>query len=157
MTDDEIKKFREKAIYSARKCGFGEHAEDIAREVVAKFTSGKGRHQTVDQAVIDIARRIGGDSRSLGSKQKRNLNLFFEPLDGIENSLFHGVTQSHQFDYPRIIDRLKSIDRAIVVLMYEWGFKQREIAYCFGVTEARICHMLRKLQIKLRYELKAEQ
>ena len=157
MTDDEIKQFKNKAIISARKLGLGEHAEDIAQEVVAKFASGQGRHQTVDQAVIDVARGSFGDSRYDVHQQRRNLTRTYESLDIVANADRYGSTQSHQFDYPRIIDKLKSIERAIIVLRYEWGFKETEIAHCFGVTESRISQRLTRIQIGLRYGMAAEE
>lgn len=48
-----------------------------------------------------------------------------------------------------LLRNLKPIERAIVILTYEWGFNQSEVGDCFGVTFARIHQRLKTIQEKL--------
>ena len=54
------------------------------------------------------------------------------------------------------VARLPERDRTILSLYYEEGLTYREIGEVLGVTESRICQILRGIQRKLRERLEAE-
>lgn len=157
MTSEEAEKFYKRALGAARSYGFSEHAEDFAQEVVTKFISGQGRHQTVDQALIDIARRDLGDPRSGLFELRRAIDWGYQPLDALENHPGPVIDRSDQRQYQRVLGCLEGVERAIIILMYEWGFLQKEIAHCLGVTEGRISQRLSKIQKRVQTALRADE
>ena len=71
MTNEKAKELRKRAIASATRYGFAGSAEDIAQEVLCRFVEGRGKHQTVDQAVIDVIRSEHGRPGLPGHERRR--------------------------------------------------------------------------------------
>lgn len=150
MDNEQAKKFRKRAIYSARKYGFGEHAEDLAQEVLCKFAAGQGRHQTIDQATIDAIRGNIGDPRSGNFERQRAAEREYE---SIEDKAHVAEPKSNGIDFERYLGMLKGIDRAVVCLRIKWGFTEDEIGHCFDLTESAISLRLKKIMQTLAFEL----
>jgi predicted transcriptional regulator len=70
-------------------------------------------------------------------------------MDTLENYPSPSVDRDSLNDFERLIEPLKSSDRAIVCLAYVWGFKGKEIADLFGVTESRISQRIESIQKSL--------
>jgi RNA polymerase sigma factor (sigma-70 family) len=150
-------KILRRAKTSARKRGFGEHADDLAQEVLLSFVEGRGRHQTIDQAVIDAIRRTFGDSRSDHHQLRRACDWKGLTPRVLE---IHGKSESDrgcEIGFERIVSLLGGPDRAIIKLRYQWGFREREIGDLFGLTESRISQRLKDIQTRLHWVLADEQ
>jgi DNA-directed RNA polymerase specialized sigma24 family protein len=147
------KKLRGRAIYSATRKGHAEFAEDIAQSVLLKFCEGRGKHQTVDQAVLDTLRSEYGVARNGSDVRKRNL-FRAEPLEAVPRVR---VDSSSGGDFERIIRVLRGTERAMVKLIYEWGFKAKEVGDLFGVTESRISQRLFEVQKRISSAMAIEE
>ena len=88
----------------------------------------------------------------------------FVPLDDADDGTLDGAADafarlSSSEDLARLraaVVRLPQRDQTILSLYYEEELTYREIGEVLGVTESRICQILRALQKKLRVELEAE-
>lgn len=157
MDERQAKRFRDRAIFSARKRGFTEQAEDLAQDVLLKFISGSGTGQTVDQAVIDAVRGSLGDSRSHSSELRRNFHLYPIGMDDLAASEVPRRHPQDRLGFESIIQGLNSTDRAVVCLRFIWGLDGKEIGHCFGVTESRISQRLQRIQAGLSEALSREE
>jgi len=62
-----VHKLFKRATYVAKRRGYSELADDFAQEVALNRLSGRGRHQTIDQAFIDYLRSQYGRTGARGS------------------------------------------------------------------------------------------
>lgn len=109
-----------RARASARHYGFSVSQDDIAQEVVCRILEGKGKHQTINQAVIDAIRKdYGRTPRAL-------------PPDKVlqDNSVLQSFVSS-----------LAGVKRSVISLTYEWGFDLKEIGHVLGMTSSRVCQI----------------
>ena len=70
-----------KVSYDCSRLNLSEHAEDLAHDVIVKFLSGKNKHSTVGQCLIDCIRKYMGDSRSDNFKLKDSVRNYYELTD----------------------------------------------------------------------------
>lgn len=154
MTNEQAKKFRERAVASARRYGFAETADDIAQTVLLKFCEGRGQHQTIDQAVIDAVRSKFGRPGLPGYERRFTAE---HQMAGMEAARGIGVEQKHRHDFERLTGMLPAGERIITRLTYEWGFTEQEIGDLFGITESRISQKLAGVQAHLSQTLAKEE
>lgn len=160
LTNEQAKEFSRRAKISAGKYGFTEHAEDIAQDVLLHFSSGKGRHQTIDQAVLDAIRRDFGRPGTPNFDQRQCFNSP-ERLDDPDCSITdrHLEIESGELrgDFERLTQGLKGIERACIILKFKWGFTQKEISDCFGVTESRISQRVARMETSLHSRMEVSE
>jgi len=101
-----------------------------------------------------------GRSRLGGHDQRFALNNpeeFDETKCEYSNRHADVMSLENRRDYERAIGILEGLERAIVILRYEWGFKETEVAHCFGVTESQICKRLTGIQARLSRAMAREE
>lgn len=161
MDNETAKRLRERLVHAAERKGSGQESEDYAQDVllewVRKGHGGKRVTQTCDQGVVDAYRRDGGDRRTVGFESKRNVRRPEGSLDQMARGDIPRIHQVHNFDFGRFTDGAESRDRAILKLIYEWGFKNREVADLFGVTESRICQVRSEVEGRISQYLANEE
>lgn len=156
MTNDTAQNFHKRALLSATKFGFAQHREDIAQEVLCRFAAGKGRHQTIDQAVIDVIREDFGRTTLPGFQARsalRNASSIVEVSDRPSPL----PLPDNRVGFDGFIDLLSGNERTVVVLTYLWGLNEKEIGYCLGVTESRACQIKKGAEARLRKKLSFEE
>lgn len=58
---------------------------------------------------------------------------------------------THKLEAESYIKKIKNKShRAVIVLYYIFGFEQREIAYSFGITESRVCQIIKEVLDSIR-------
>lgn len=126
---------RNRARLQAIRYNFREYADDIAQDVVAHYLEGKGKHQTVSQAVIDIIRKRFGDTRCDRKAWKSFNNA--SPIANIDT--FADFRNKQDFDFDRLLSFLKNREQRIIVcLHFIYGVTNRELAYIFGIHESNM-------------------
>lgn len=144
------RKLHKSALISAKKFGFYEARFDIAQEVVSKIAEGKGKHQTVDQAVIDIIRKNYGRPGTPGFKRKHALQNASRHT-GKEGSTKLRQEEGNEFHY--LLQMLHGIERAVICLIFQWGFSVKEVAYVFGFSKSRASQVKKRATAKIRETL----
>lgn len=166
LSNEEIRKFTERAHYVASKFGRSDLAEDFTQEMFLAFA--EGRHgATVDQLFIDYLRKTFGRSGTSGGEQRKLIAArtfsLDEPVgDHPDSPLGHDLVGDPRGDlelgreYGRIVGLLAGRDRELVELYYSEGWTLKEIAEKYGVTESRMSHKLSWILSKLRERLKRD-
>lgn len=155
MTSAQASKFRKRAMISATRYGFSEHADDFAQEVLLHFLEGRGKSQTIDQAVIDCIRGKFGRPGTPGFSAKHSLAMAesIETEDG-QRDFSDSSSQSESRDLERDLERaqqfFKGVDAVIFRLRFKEEMSQDEIAKRIGVTESRICQRIKRMEIEMR-------
>lgn len=145
MYDDSPEDFRRIAYryYRARAGGrlaTKEHAEDFAQWAVLKFI--EGRKASVPQLYVDFLRLELGDGRTKGKRPKACSDTVLEKIPAkAKDTDFSG-------------GQLESFDRALVFLIYKWGFSEVEVAECFGVGKSRVSQRLKRVKKELKGKLR---
>lgn len=146
MDAKTAKKFRERAMLVSHSLGFGEHAEDFAQDVLVKFCEGRGKSQTVQQAVIDVIRSKYGRPSMPGHRQKLALQNAFS-IFGEEGELAFDFPQPDQTEGRESFDHLLSLlpdrnARDILTSHYWGGDRLHEIGKKRGVSESRMSQLM---------------
>lgn len=151
MTQKQINMIASKAKRWAKSYGFGQESEDIAQSVLLKYI--KNKEIRVACACIDYVRheygRTGKNASSL-QKQRINEKRNYVEIDAdLYGSESHDNMVASNIDFSTFQTKLKSKERAIVTLKYKWDLTEKEIGDCFGVSESRICQILKEIKAKL--------
>lgn len=145
MTQEEYRRFRKKVqLYLNRVWPHGD-VDDIMQDVMLKWQEHRGEvHQTVEQAVIDVLRKTGPVKKS----GRKNEDLTHQELREVipDRALPFAERLIVKTEVEKLLRPMHGIDKALLMLKYFWGFTQREIAQCFGVTEARISQRITTLE-----------
>lgn len=142
-----VEELYRRAKRTAEYMGYDSEAQDIAQEVMIKFLV-KGKGQTIDQAIIDVLRRMYGNMRlkSLKAKQRfnnpRDLNLLHDELP---SKILSEETFNSQIDFERILNLFDGKDRAMLCLKYYWGLTDDEVGHCFGVNGSRVSQCMKDI------------
>lgn len=154
MTDDEIKNIQKKVRYSLRKFSGNDYGwEDVSQEVITRRLEGKGKHQTVDQTVIDISRSRVGRKGSPGYNERIKIAAAKTLEPKAAKKLIAPADDfrlSDRISVEQMFSCFKGNDRVILILHYKYGYDQVEIAYLYGVTKQYINEKLRLLENRLR-------
>lgn len=153
MDPNTARKLYRRAIFSARAYGFGDFATDIAQEVLKKFAAGRGKSQTVDQAVVDVIRSMFGRPKSVNHEVKLALENARELTPALGNQVLRVDPREEidtRIDFERLSKALRFDERVILRLWIDWGLNQEEIGEVIGVTHSRISQKLRDIFMQAR-------
>lgn len=139
IRDDYFDLKRRCAAYAIRR-GFQEEADDFASYVLEKYSKGDPRPY-LRTSFIDYLRITFGDSRPDKKKQNARYEALFESIDDHFDLAYESV---ESFLNPNVSGRL----RIILILSFQWGFSQREVAHVLGVSEPVISVELKGLSRK---------
>lgn len=160
ISSTEAKRLWERARYAAGKFGFAEHSEDFAQDVLLKFSEGRGRHQTIDQAVIDAIRTRFGRPGLPGHAQRHALEsavpIDFEDGEPTIRAAVRGP-QGDGIDFERLLRGLDARTREIFELRFGEGWTQLEIGQRLGITESRVNQILASELHAMRRRMNAEE
>lgn len=145
-------KLRLKALKVASRNGLGDLAQDFASYCLVRFY--EGRASDLKYMLIDFKRETFGDARRESGARKMQSNLGTAQTDLVVNGLKKELESSNNTDlsFFHALDsiNLKGIERACIVLEVFFGFEQKEIALCFGITRGRVSQILSKAKERLR-------
>ncbi len=96
-----------------------------------------------------------GNSDMLGQKGRISLG----PEANVEQRLVADSTELRRFDESSVLRHqgLSSVERCCVMLYYQWGFNEKEIADCFGFTESRASQVKSRAEEKISGSLSLEE
>lgn len=168
---DEKEKTKYKKIYGAAKrlaesSGCAHIAEDFAQDACLKIS--QGRKTSLVNIFTDYRRQQFGDTRFDSGAQRQLLTTRILSTSPFEESPEHDWTESCiDFRDPRTFpDQFRSlsdllngfygIERAIMILLGQWGMSEVEIGNIFGVSESRISQRLKGIQKRLYARAAAE-
>jgi hypothetical protein len=82
VTDEEIKKFQNRARYVAIIKGYDQLSDDFAQDVILRFLEGLSKHQTINQMFIDFIRvQFGRHGTPAGDAKSRALHTMLSIHD----------------------------------------------------------------------------
>lgn len=151
MTNERYNKFRKRIQFVARSLGLSrEDIDDCVSDILLQRERGLGRNQNARYAVIDYLRRNGRCTRD-GKLPPALRSESIEALEGRGIRWESGVSGGRSgreclSDAERYLESLSQIERCVMVLRGLWGLDNREIAYCFGVTESRISQIFSRVE-----------
>lgn|GEM_PF-5308001 len=154
MSDHE--KLLSRYRYIARGLGFQGDCEDIAQEAYLGGLKNPHWKQTARQRVIEAIRGIYG--RTVGGICRDP--LLNRLVDEYEEEIQLSSTGSSEearingYDFKRAVEVLQGEERVIFFLIYVWGFKEKEVGDCFGVSESRISQRLKKIQKNIQNKIR---
>lgn len=154
-------RYLERAKIAARRKGFHSDADDLAQSLILSMLEGRHKHATIDQAIVDIIRteygRAGSRVQSRKAAVRGTISIHdrdnykprsYDPRDRMDDGL----------DYQRMVKALSKREHKIIfILTFKWGFMQTEIAEMFGISGARINHIVKDICKKLSIKLKDPQ
>lgn len=158
MSDERARKLLYQAKYVVFK-SMGRHqdTDDIAHAVLLHFLEGKGDNQKVQYAVIDkIRQAYGRTDRKATVKPARDA---FNQASSYKMHLVANESITGQEFEGRIDEYVKELmghERAVLVLLYQWGLSLGEIGHCFGVSESRVCQIKVVAETLIMDRMKAE-
>lgn len=142
-----VQKLMKRASDVARQRGYSELADDFAQEIATHWLSERGQHQTLDQFFIDYLRAQYGRPgvRSHRSKYEERRN--YVDLDEARNL----AEPARDLEPERSFAVLFSGREGEIYGAYFIDERtEKSIAADFGVTESRICQLLKPMKEKIR-------
>jgi predicted XRE-type DNA-binding protein len=136
--NDDYFELKRKCIAHAIRRGFEEESEDFASFVLERYSKGDVDPH-LKNSFIDFLRITFGDARTRKGNSRNG--FLFESIDDHFDIAKETV---ETFLNPSLSGRL----RAILILSFQWGFTQKEIAHVLGVTEPLINVELKGLNRK---------
>lgn len=158
LSQEDAARFLKRAKYAATKYGFSEHSDDFAQDVLLKYAEGRGRHQTVDQAVIDAIRERFGRPGLPGYSKRYALATAY-PIDEMREDAIGTPARGSEgngIDFDRLVRRLSPRDREVIELRFRDGYTELEIGEQLGFSESRASQIIKAILERLRRQLKAE-
>lgn len=147
MTDDEILRFQKRARHVASKYGYPQHADDFAQEVILTFIENPDRHSTVDQLFIDYLRKTHGNTRSVCGAARAKAELTACPLDDERDIADDTGDERRDWGCAFIFTGRKADIYQAYFIDEE---TEKTIAERFGVTESRICQILKPMKKEIQ-------
>lgn len=153
MTNEEYLKLKKRIefVYSRKFSYLKFDPEDVSSEIITRWI-GKKTGQTVDQAIIDFIRKYHGDSRLPGFARKTSITSPRQ-IDDARDCQYELDDGLNFEDYSK---GLRGEERAIMVLLHKWGFNEKEIADCFGITKKWARLWIKKIQSGISEEIKGK-
>lgn len=151
--ENDAKKIRARIIQSYTRMVGSNGAEDCAQEIFARMLEGRHQHSTIEQAVIDYLRQTRGRKGIRGHAQRK---AFFNPSsfeqENHDGTVAVNVGRSleSRVDSELVARRLRGKERAVWLLIFEYGFTLKEVGSLFGVTESRISQWVAGISTRLR-------
>lgn len=107
------------------------------------------RGQTVDQAVVEYLRaHVGGRKGKPGYEERIALENAI-PVEKVSPYLEAPKSKGNG-DFRALIRERRAIERAALILYYEWGMSEAEIGNIFGVSESRVSQRLQRIRQRVR-------
>lgn len=141
-----------------------EDLEEIYQEYCISFVK-YGYERRCEHIVSDYLRQRSG-RKGTGSytplqnfvelKDANALDGAIEYGDHIQGYFGHDVG-SREFHFRDRIRNFNKIDRAIMILKYEWGLNEIEVGDLFGVTESRVSQWHARVQKRLSARIAKEE
>lgn len=167
MNETELVKKRKQAeAYFKRNWGgYPDHISDFGAYCVEQWLSNARKQETwLGYMAIDYLRKSvptsyaqdaivrQADLMLVGKKIKIETN---GEHDGFEIFFGKPSTEIESFINSTVFRKsgLSQIERCCMILYYQWGFRNLEIADCLGYTESRTSQLLRKAIEKIRIGL----
>jgi hypothetical protein len=154
MTEKEILKFQKRARLVACKRGYSELADDFSQEIFVHWLSGHGSTQTIDQYFIDYLRALYGRSRDGSSgkrfKEQRNYVDLTEVRNLADNAGFIEPTKQSAYTFT-------GKELILYQLYFEEEMTAAIVAEILGVTESRVCQMLKSIKKEIQNQNILEQ
>lgn len=160
FTNDEIRAYQKKARAYASAHGEGNCADDFAQEAIVKILS--GRKATIAQLFIDFVRQQYGDTgrgrSALGQLKSagiREAKSFDQPISRESESTLFDVLVAPEPDPGhdrhdwRARNSFGEREGLIADMRYDDEMLESEIAWIFGVTESRICQIIKRVNKKI--------
>lgn len=151
LAEAEIRKILEKAKAVARSRGYPQIADDFAQEAYIAIAG--GRQTTFDNLLIDYLRAEYGRTRPHGGRPRQSRLSLEVSIDevsrGGEGTPLRERLPSAGVDPgtfgPNWRDRIHLLgcDALIYELRFEDELSEAEIGEMFGVTESRICQIIK--------------
>lgn len=153
----EYRRLRDRVAFIARRSGQLQESEDFTHEILLQRYRGVGKHQTVDQSYIDALRRIGWGTRG----GRSGYSGYVHSLDSCQDSKtfrseIANTATNIPFstdilsDFKVLIEGLPQILRVITILIYVWGFTEKEVGHCLGVSDSRVSQRLREVEKRIQ-------
>jgi RNA polymerase sigma factor (sigma-70 family) len=142
----DLLKLHKQAVSMATKKGFGNDAEDFAQEATLLLHA--GRKARLDQLLTDYLRKEYGSTRHSNTPTKEYLAR--ECYHEIDPNRTRAEAIPSHMEFLSLLKTLPQAERVMVILKYQWGLDQREIAEAFGVTESRISQKLTEAHQRLQ-------
>lgn len=145
-----IKRIRIKVRAFLAKGKYRDWEDDLVQEVILHFYS-HGKHQLIEHAVIEVARKFFGNPRTKKGAARSAKHVG-------DKALIHLIVEQAQ-DPLEWKERLKILDpfeRMIVNLIFIWEFNQAELAQLCGVSEAWMSREVKTLLNELKDDLISE-
>jgi DNA-directed RNA polymerase specialized sigma24 family protein len=131
-----------------------EDIEELVQHVAVVWFEGKRLHAAYNHLAIDYFRKHG--KRMGRAKKVKAGDLYQQVLvsgDKIQedsNETLWSAIKDKSKTPPEILPEkylkgLKNVERAVIVLYFQWGFNMKEIGHALGVTECRISQILSRL------------
>lgn len=140
------------AIRFGKHYGLGDEAEDFAGWCMERWLRGVGVNQHLKYSVIDYLRVTNGRTTSeLGqleyNEKKGSLQLEYEDEDGRREQTFVAPVEEPRPPITDITFFLKTpMEKRAYQLVYQDDVTLREAAVYLGVTESRVCQVLRGVE-----------
>lgn len=141
---------RNKALIIANRMGYGNDAEDFASWLTEKALSGRSV-DNIKYRLIDYVRERYGSSIDVDSQSQKNKlahNHSTLRISGTESKPEDGFIDLPKKEKEKsIVDDLKYTNRiakACIILHYEYGLSQKELARVFSVSAPRINQIIKQ-------------
>lgn len=147
MNEAEYGKLKQRVAIALKKFnGNSDEQEDATQDILCAWLSrGFKRGQTVDQAVIDYLRKQSGRKGTSGYQQRLNLHNA-SSTEGLRDL---GIEPRVGGDCNDIAKLLRGRDRRLFMSLAE-GETLLEIANRIGLSESRVCQMVKEINSKLK-------
>lgn len=158
MTKDGLARFKKRIQTFLKGNSLSHEAEDFTSYALLKYS--EGVTSPIYQLWTHYVRENYGDLRTeYRKKQNRThsqsvtpFSPFVDPKGADHNVDFGFVLRFLSEDGEWFSQR----DRTALVLKYEWGASQSEIAYMFGVSDAMVSKIFEEIEDRIRHMLSAQ-
>lgn len=154
-------KYKNACLNYARHYNRPDDADDFAGWACLKVF--EGRKASIKNLFIDYLRNEYGSTgllRHTDNPRKIKKNMCKQSIDDTAVNLnlrAASRTERNFGDSEYLLKNLSRYERTVLILREIWGFDEKEIAYCFGITESGICLQLKKIQSRLQKVVLKEQ
>lgn len=140
MDEEQYKKIKKATSRLTANSGYHGQTEDVFHDMILRTLENPEHKSTCKQMFIDWLRKNGRKNRRGTITEKVNLSDPTQFLNSLPMN-----DEKELYDFEKYINDLKRENRIIIVLRFFWDFKEKEIAFCLGVSESWISVKLREI------------